>query len=310
MQAAYADVAALFAAAAAAEAEGAASPAAPAASQTATDSNDRVQLRLSYGADDAVAVQLARAAPASPATPEALAAEPARAASSAGPELDLEWQLRLVPAPDGEGMVAVLVPVEAAAAIASSAGGEAGTEQAASSSPGDVSSSSGGGISEASVEAVVEAARFMHHQLNELKADVANAHLAMLKGVWALQWAVQQGRDGLVGLVAPTLPAMQLLGKAAESSKSPKHPAMSCRYRPCRGDPGRRQRSRVRAASLPAGAAATLQHRQRWQRLGGGGVDGCTVGGLPYHLGLAEAGAAGGEASGHKSAKQSSPGFW
>lgn len=157
-QAAFATVAAQFAAAVAAEAEPrpAAAPAASAAvaEPQAAPGHGRVHLRLSCSASsEAVAVQLAPAG-----------------AAAAGPTVDAgpQWRLQLVPSPGGDEVAAVLAPAEAA------------------SSPSEEPTASGGGggsaIPEASVQAAVAAAQFMHHQLNELKADVAAARLAMLKG--------------------------------------------------------------------------------------------------------------------------------
>ncbi len=187
-QEAYAKVAALFAAAGQADAE-----AAPAASRSgddvASDSTGAaaeeegvVQLQLSVEEDrQRVAVRLLPATPAASATP---IAPPAGSAAGGSPP-QLEWQLRLAPRPDG-GMAAVLVPVEIGAEAApptaeSQLSGAAGSGNCASASSGSGSSGMSSSMGEGSVAAVVAAARFLHHQLNELKSDVAAARLALLK---------------------------------------------------------------------------------------------------------------------------------
>lgn len=165
-RAAYSEVAALFAAAAAAEAQGTAhAPAAlvaatPGAAAAASEGDgERVRLRLACSGDSVEARLLKSAASHG-------------SGGSGGGLPDLQWRLQLVPRPDGQGMAAMLAPAEpepagAAAAAAAASSGRGG---------------GGAGISEAAVSAVVAAARFMHHQLNELKADVAAARLSLLKG--------------------------------------------------------------------------------------------------------------------------------
>lgn len=169
-QAAYAAVASQFAAAMAAEAAAprAAAATAPVTAAAATQpqaaaDGDRVQLRLSSDASGgAVTVRL---------VPAGAAGAAARSISGPGTagSADGQWRLQLVPSPGGDEVAVLLAPADVAAGA---------SQQAQSSSGG----SSGSAIPEASVQAAVGAARFMHHQLNELKQDVAAARLAMLKG--------------------------------------------------------------------------------------------------------------------------------
>lgn len=182
-QEAYAEVAALFAAAG--QADAAAAPAAPAAAagtigaadsgaSGAADEDGRVQLQLSVEeGSQKVSVRL---------LPAVAAGSSASAASAEGDGPQLEWQLRLAPRPDG-GMAAVLVPVEVGAEAAAPAAEAQPAGVAGVSSSGSAAGSAGGSSSmgESSIAAVVAAARFLHHQLNELKADVAAARLALLK---------------------------------------------------------------------------------------------------------------------------------
>ena len=225
-QAAYAQVAALFAAAAAApEAApvgqaGEAAPAAPAApatppeaepvaAQQPSEDGERVLLRLSCSGED-VAVQLAPPAQvaeeggpvqlrltcsgegvAVQLAPPPLVEPAAPAAAAPAPEGGgLSWELRLVPSSRGDGsVVAVMAPggtpvLPSASQQSPTAGG--GTSAPTGGGGGNGTPTGGGGgaaaIGEASVAAVVAAARFMHKQLGELRSDVAAAHLALLKG--------------------------------------------------------------------------------------------------------------------------------
>lgn len=141
--------------------------AAVSAASGAADEDGRVQLQLSVDeGSQKISVRLLPAAPA------------AASASAEGSGPQLEWQLRLAPRPDG-GMAAVLVPVEVGAEAAAPTAEAQPAGVAGGSSSGSAGSSSSMG--EGSVAAVVAAARFLHHQLNELKADVAAARLALLK---------------------------------------------------------------------------------------------------------------------------------
>lgn len=213
-QQAYGEVAARFAAAAQADAA-AAAPAAPAeepssgsaagagdaAAAAAAGEDGRVQLQLDFDGSDSqrVAVRLLPAAPSAVTTASATSTA---ASSAGGSRPQLEWQLRLAPRPDG-GMAAVLVPVEVGADAAAptaeaqqagvAGGGSAGTSTSACSSA-SAPAGSEGRIGEGSIAAVVAAARFMHHQLNELKADVAAARLSLLKGLQRSLCFLQAGQ--------------------------------------------------------------------------------------------------------------------
>ena len=198
----YAQVAALFAAAAAAEAAGAGasaalqSPAAAAAGVSVASPATQVQLRLAYGSGgDEVAIRLAPAAPDADVAGTAAAGLPGAASEDSLPEL--QWQLSLAPDATSDGVIAVLAPNAAKTAPGKAAGGAApgadgssagGTSSDGCSSSGGGSGSVVGAVSESSIAAVVAAARFMHSQLNELKADVAAARLSMLRGEPTQAW--------------------------------------------------------------------------------------------------------------------------
>lgn len=160
----------------------------PASAAGSAAEADRVQLQLQLrGTGDSVAVVLTPSAAAVPAHSQRGGSgntQPERAGSNQAVRAGepLRWELRLVPSQRGDGSVAaVMVPVagprtpDAAEPLAAAGHRRAGSDCAAT-GPG------GGAVGEASITAVVAAARFMHRQLNQLKADVAAAHLALLKG--------------------------------------------------------------------------------------------------------------------------------
>ncbi|EFN57040.1 hypothetical protein CHLNCDRAFT_143752 [Chlorella variabilis] len=173
---AYAEVAKLFAAAdggGGGAYPGSAPPAAapPGAGEAA---EQRVQLVLaSGGGEGGVSVGLR------------LAAGAAEGAAGERPEGAVQWQLSLRPDASGDGgVVAMLSPAlppsvergAAAPAVAATAaaGAAPGGPAAPAAPPGAV-------VGEASVTAAVAAARFLLHQLEELRGDVARARLAMLR---------------------------------------------------------------------------------------------------------------------------------
>lgn len=158
-----------------------ATPAAPAAEA------EGVQLHLQpRGTGDSVAAILtpasAAAAAAHAETSSGGSGQPAQAGSegAAGAGEPLRWGLRLAPNPSGDGSVAVIM-----APLHPPPTPDAATEHSQPGAPEAAAGPGSSAVSEASIAAVVAAARFMHRQLNELKADVAAAHLALLKGAAA-----------------------------------------------------------------------------------------------------------------------------
>jgi hypothetical protein len=195
----YAQVAALFAAAAAAEANAAEedssavlqSLAAVAAAgvSVVSLSAPQVQLRLTYGSWDDVAVQLAPAIPDADADAAGTVAVATPDGASEDSLPDLQWRLSLAPDGTSDGVIAVLAHSAAEAAPGEAAGGAAPGAGSSTSSAGGSNmggsisaGSKGAAVSDVSIAAVVAAARLMHSQLNELKADVAAARLSMLRG--------------------------------------------------------------------------------------------------------------------------------
>ncbi len=173
---------------------------APASAVAPAAEAERVQLQLQLrGAADAVVATLT---PGSAATAAAhnegisdSRGQPTQASSGAAAPAGepLRWELRLVPSQSGDGsLAAVMAPVGGPPTPNPAEPLPAAEHSQPDAAEADARPFSGA-VSEASIAAVVAAARFMHRQLNQLRGDVAAAHLALLKGTNASRAAYPGG---------------------------------------------------------------------------------------------------------------------